>query len=243
MGGNGATFLHQNLTNILSQDYDNYEVIISDQSNDDSVKYKCDEFSDKMEIVYLDGKILKRQASANTNNAIKHARGDIIKIIFQDDFLINNGALSKIATAFSDPEVHWLVSGCDHTYDGINLVKPFLPRYNDLIYLGINTISSPSVLSFNSNDTLFFEEELEWLMDVDYYKRLFDSFGEPYIIEDILVVNRLHINQVSKNISSKIAIKELIYMYRKFPDSRNWNHRLKFLRLILKHYTKYILGK
>lgn len=243
MGGNGARFLHQNLSRIARQDYDNYEVIISDQSDDLSVKSVCDEFSDVFHVVYLDEKKLKRQASANTNNAINHARGEIIKIIFQDDFLIDDSALSKISTAFADPEIHWLVSGCDHTYDGKKLVKPFRPSYNDLIYLGKNTISSPSVLSFRKNDGLLFDENLEWLMDVDYYKRYFDLFGPPYIIEDNIVANRIHGNQVSKSISSRLALNELKYVYNKFPKSKYFVNKFLYLKLLFKYNMKIIVGK
>ena len=91
-----------------------------------------------------------------------------------------------------------------------------VPEYNDEIYLGNNTISSPSVLAIRNKNVLTFDESLSWLMDVDYYKRLFDKYGLPEIVENILVVNRLWDGQISTSqITQDIVDKEVAYMRRK----------------------------
>jgi hypothetical protein len=53
-------------------------------------------------------------------------------------------------------------------------------------------------------------------MDVDYYKRLFDKYGLPEIIENILVANRVWDGQISTSqITQDIIDKEVAYIRRK----------------------------
>ena len=77
---------------------------------------------------------------------MKRCKGNIIKVLFQDDFLWDEHSLAKINDAF-DENTNWLVTSCEHTYDGVNFHRTHRPRYNDLIYTGKNTIGNPSVLS------------------------------------------------------------------------------------------------
>jgi hypothetical protein len=54
-------------------------------------------------------------------------------------------------------------------------------------------------------------------MDVDYYKRCYNKFGNPKIINIINVVNRTGTYQVSNSIVNKyIKIKEILYVFIKY---------------------------
>ena len=54
-------------------------------------------------------------------------------------------------------------------------------------------------------------------MDVDYYKRCYNKFGNPKIINDINVVNRVGSYQVSSSmVNVLVKIKELIFILKKF---------------------------
>ena len=93
MSGKGHKYLEHNLNQIVSQNYKNFEVIISDQSQDNKIKILCKKYKEKINIKYFLNKDGKKQASANTNFAMKKASGQVIKIIFQDDYLYTNKAL------------------------------------------------------------------------------------------------------------------------------------------------------
>jgi hypothetical protein len=135
---------------------------------------------------------------ANTNNTIINADGDIIKIIFQDDFLYQDNALDLIVKEFEDKDCNWLVSGCNHTHDdGKNFSNFMVPYWNDKIATGTNTISSPSVLSFRNDNPCLFDEELTMLMDCEMYYQLYIRYGFPKIITDCLITNRMHQHQIS----------------------------------------------
>lgn len=194
----GVEFLRNNLERILTQTYKNFNVIISDHSKDDKIKLLCESYSDKLEIKYIKNETLLGNGPANTNNAIINADGDIIKIIFQDDFLYQDNSLEIIAKEFENTECNWLVSGCNHTHDdGKNFSNFMVPYWNDNIATGTNTISSPSVLSFRNNNPCLFDEELTMLMDCEMYYQLYIRYGLPKIITDCLITNRMHQHQIS----------------------------------------------
>ncbi len=186
-----------------------------------------------MQILYLPTGHVARQASANTNAAIDAASGDVVKVLFQDDFLNGNLALSKIVTRFDDPAVQWCLTGSEHSRDGISLIRPFVPRYHSRIQFGRNTVSSPSVLAFRRANAPRFDENLIWLMDVDFYKQCELIWGEPSLLVEPLVVNRLHDKQVSASVDRRLKRRELAYVIGKYRSGMafgDWMHAMGRLR-------------
>lgn len=216
MHGFGAEFLDQSFSKILNQTYTKYEIIISDQSTDQTIFDCCSKYKDLIDITYLKNDSNRGNSSANINNAIINAKGDYIKILFQDDFFYHDNSLQDIINSFeSDPTKSWLVTACEHSFDGVTFHKPYYPTYNHQIHLDKNTISSPSVLSFKKESILLFDENLKWLMDVDLYKRLYDIYGEPLIVNEINVVNRIWDKQYNNIIPNSVKKTELEYVKNK----------------------------
>jgi glycosyltransferase involved in cell wall biosynthesis len=214
----GATFLHVNLSKILSQTYSNIEVVISDHSKNDSILKVCNEFSKKgLEIFYIKNQSMIGNSSANLNEAIKLASGDIIKIIFQDDFLYHERSIEDIVNAYKENEkIKWLVTSCCHTKNGIDYYQYMDPMYTENILEGNNRISSPSVLSFiNSEDKELFDPSFIWLMDCDYYYRMYQKYGEPFYLKSTNVVNRHWSGQLTKKIDNRTSFYEHQYILKK----------------------------
>ena len=196
--GRGVEFLKNNFEKISSQTYNNFNIIISDHSKNNDIKDLCDSYSQTFEIIYIKNDRLLGNGPANTNNAIINADGDIIKIMFQDDFFYQNDALEKIINSYQDEQCNWLVSGCNHTNnDGATYANFMVPHWNKNIPIGVNTISSPSVLSFRNNNPCLFDEKLTMLMDCEMYYQLYIRYGLPTIITDPLITNRMHPTQIS----------------------------------------------
>jgi hypothetical protein len=213
MKGKGVEYLEYSFNILYSQTYTNFEIIISDHSISDEIKNLCKYWSQILNIHYFKNEYKRGISSANINNAIKNANGNIIKILFQDDFLYDEYSLEKQLEYFKED---WMVTACCH-YNEKEIYKPFYPKYHDNIQYGENTISSPSVLMFKNKNILEFDENLFWLMDVDYYKRMYDKFGPPAICNYITVVNREHENQVSNTLATEeIKQKELNYIIEKY---------------------------
>ncbi len=221
MGGQGAAFLRHSLDRIAAQSFQDFEVVVTDQSDDSAVADVCAQYGG-LDLRHIWTRDLPRQGAANTNAAMAAARGEVVKVLFQDDFLNGTDALAQIAAVFEDPDVHWALSGSEHTRDGETLIRPFRPRYHAQIRFGKNTVSSPSVLAVRRAGAPWFDERLIWLMDVDYYHQCAVLFGPPVVIGAPLVVNRLHEGQVSAGVGADLVRSELRYIWRKYPDQQGW---------------------
>lgn len=212
MNGYGKNYLNHSLSILANQTYKNFEVVISDQSENTEIEELCKTWNNKINIKHVYYREGPRKSSSNINNAVKYSSGEIIRILFQDDFLCDNLSLETELVHFLGNHNHWLVTSCYHTKDGVNLINPFHPKYNDEIQYGNNTISSPSVIMIRKDSFLGFDENLFWLMDVEFYKRTYDNFGLPSICNYITVVNREHPNQVSNTLVNE-DVKRVEYNY------------------------------
>jgi hypothetical protein len=97
-----------------------------------------------------------------------------------------------------------------------------IPYYHDRIYEGINTISCPTVLTIkNTDNKLYFNEDLNWLMDVEYYKRLFDKHGSPDIMPHIGVINRQAEVRATNLISEEQKQEEIKLLLNTFSNKIN----------------------
>ena len=73
-------------------------------------------------------------------------------------------------------------------------------------------------------------------MDVDLYKRYFDRNGLPNVIDEVLVVNRLHDKQVSQLVSKSLIRSELHYIRKKFKSQMDLKNWFIYIKRVLKSY-------
>lgn len=231
--GKGVYFLNQLFESILSQSYLPSEVVISDHSHDDLIFNFCKTsfYASRLNIKYIRCTLKRGNSPYNTNNAISHCTSDIIKILFQDDYFIDNSALLKIATIFaSNSQSHWVVNGStdiDKTNECCMASR--LPLFSHNLLVGINTIGSPSTLSFRRlSKNILFDDSLVMLMDTEYYYRLFLIFGPPVTVNYLLIANSIHDRQISST-NKSLIFREKLYCIRKFIFSNPFSFYILFL--------------
>ena len=102
MGGEGANFLRHSLDILMHQSFQDFEVIVADQSSNREIEAVCDKYPKYVRHVRTSH--LKHQASANTNAAVDAARGEIIKILFQDEYqeVSKEKSLKELDEEFKD---------------------------------------------------------------------------------------------------------------------------------------------
>ena len=220
MHGMGAEFLSFSFDKLKDQSFLDFDIVISDHSTNDSIKNLCKKYSKSLDIKYYRNHENLGNSSANVNNAISLATGKIIKILFQDDFLYSKDSLRDIKESFdSNPDKKWLVSACEHSTNGTSFYSTVIPELDaGKLLSGVNTISSPSVVSFLNEYNVKFDENLIWMMDCDYYVRMATEFGEPIILEGVNVVNRIWSNQYNNMIPAETKEKETEYIKNKFNN-------------------------
>ena len=216
--GRGAEFLDDLLRTIEIQKGNlTYEVCISDHSKDDSILIKVDEFKDRLPIKYYRNKKDHGNGPANTNSAIEMCSGDMIKVMFQDDFFYDDESLEKIYNALYSSKKSWLLNGCNHTADhGHSFYWELFPRFNDKLLDGTNTLSSPSVLTFKKEVKNRFDENLVHFMDIDFFYGMRKDHGDPVFLDDVLVTNRFPNDASISSNAPKDFSKESKYCKQKY---------------------------
>lgn len=234
MNGQGATYLEASFEALRGQDFDDFDVIVSDQSRDMAVHDLCEGWRDRLTIRHIWNRDAPRQASANVNRALDEAEGEILKILFQDDYLCATDALSQIYSTLHAGEAKWLLTGSGVTRDGDTIERPMIPKLTEKLHFGKNTVSSPSVLALRQECTDRFDTDLIWLMDVEFYRRLWNAHGAPAIVPEVLVANRLHDGQVSAGIDRALQARELDHVWRAHAATTQMSGKLEYARRRIK---------
>ena len=199
---------------LANQTNKDFNVVISDHSKSNKVLKACEEYSDVIEILYATNADKLGNISANTNNALRYANGEIKKVLFSDDFILTKNLVEELDKAFTD-DVKWAVTGFAHTIDnGQTHYNPKVPEYNDRLLEGINTLSSPSILALRGDLDEYFDEDLTMLMDCDMYYRLYKYHGDPAVLMDFHISNREHPNQTQRTYEHLLP-KEIEYLKKK----------------------------
>ncbi len=188
---NGDYFLWRLTQSIMSQTFKDYEIVI----------------------------VQTGSMPVNTNAGMAKARGELIKILYLDDYFAHDKALEEIVNNFS-PDDQWLATGCLHQRYEHDLYEdphsPHLPTYSKDIHTGNNTIGSPSVITIRNEGHLEFDENLSFLLDCDLYRRYYDQFGAPKLINDLNVVIGLHSDQTSNTMPNEKKTEEFNYLMTKY---------------------------
>lgn len=190
-------YLKQNLSRLKVQKFAQVELIVSDattnQNWSDQVKAMTIEFENSKYVTAKGFNI-----GRNVNSAVTSATNDLVKLIFQDDFMINNCALLFSNVRLSLSRRTWYVSACNH-YSEIKqeFYGYHRPKLSSTLLAGGNTLSSPSVVTFRRKSFVQLSDSLTYLVDCDWYLRMSHQNGPPILGIIPLISNRIHISQAT----------------------------------------------
>tara|TARA_R110001592_G_scaffold317062_2_gene593731 strand:+ start:9431 stop:10129 length:699 start_codon:yes stop_codon:yes gene_type:complete len=213
MSGRSVEFLTDLFDSIKKQTYNNIQIVVSDQSDDDEIEKLCNQFRKKhQDLKYCKDKKGIKSCGSNLNNAMDNADGEFIKMICQDDLLYSNQAIQRMMEQNSD----FVACSCKHfAEDKNNLYNPHTPSWHNLMPFGMNKIGAFSVVLFRKT-TLRLDTNLIWLVDCEFYHRLSLECGLPVCIDEHLVNVRHWNGSVSDSIDQNtLHTKELKYVKNK----------------------------
>lgn len=146
----------------------------------------------------------KGKMAENTNYAMKQCRGKLIKVMYMDDWFAHKNALKEIVENF---EGDWMITGCN--------TNPH-PYWTDDIETGNNHLGSPSVLTVRRKTMILFDETMSWLLDCDLYRRMYDLYGPPKILDTINVNMGIGDHQMTNILTNEEKLQEHKYMQKKY---------------------------
>jgi glycosyltransferase involved in cell wall biosynthesis len=215
----GERFLVEYLSHLSYQVFKDYEVIVPDQSEDNNLKNICDTFLYIMNIKHVRNSGELKTAAANVNFGIRHSSGKLVKLLYVDDFFTDPAALLKIKEAFdTNPNGKWLISGfvcCNE--DRTKFYNERQPWYGNKYVNGDNVTGNPSNYTVRRECALEMDENLLWIVDGEYFYRSYYHYGDPILVNDILVCFRDHEDSAFKRPDLReLDAKERQYCVDKF---------------------------
>jgi len=195
--GDGVKYLNDIFNGLAKQTFQDFEVVISDHSQDDEIRNYCFEQSEDFSITYMKNPNDRGFQASNINCVMENADGRIIKLLMQDDIFVDDQALEKIKNKFDETNCKWLFHGFTHTTDGVETHRDCVPRWCDMMLEGRNLLGSPSCVALLNDSKLYLDTNLKLLVDTEFYHRMRFEHGTPEFIPDVLIANREHENRTS----------------------------------------------
>jgi glycosyltransferase involved in cell wall biosynthesis len=225
---NGEMFLAECLESVLAQDYDDYEVLISDDGSTDGSTAVIQRYA------RCDGRIRwwrnprNLGIGGNFNACLKAAQGDFLKYVLQDDKLLEPSALRQMVTTLeSDLSVSLVVSASQlidaqsrliqvRNAFGRSGVREGKEVIVHCLAENANVIGEPSLALFRKSQAARgFDDQLKQLLDLEMWFHLLEQ-GRFAFIANPLCAFRQHPAQqtaVNRN-SGATADEDLTLMER-----------------------------
>jgi glycosyltransferase involved in cell wall biosynthesis len=184
-----VNYLKRLLDSVSVQTFKNYEVIITDDSPDDSVQSFVMHYSGISDLHYHRNTVALGTPE-NWNEAIRRSNGIWVKLMHDDDWFASPQSLeSFILAANGHSDCAFIYS----SYRNVNLVtnetKQIHPSYFRQILLkkdpytlsSKNIIGPPSAVMYKKDETLTYDMNLKWLVDIDFYVRYLHKYKAAHV--------------------------------------------------------------
>ncbi|MCL2253120.1 MAG: glycosyltransferase [Lachnospiraceae bacterium] len=232
------------LESIEKQTFTDFEVIITDDSENDNIKNLV---ADKAYIKYYKNE-KRLGATANYNEAIKKSTGEYIKSIHFDDWFSDEDSLKSFVDMLDEnPDAVLAFSGTrqchpDHSYerfisdDDLKLLKADFRN----LFLG-NTIGGPSAVMFrrpqNGEPLPLYDENILLGNDTEYWMQLLNTnpnfvAGKKALVCIGVDTDRTSVTRTYREDSDRVA-REHAYMYEKYNLKGFPEYRAKLIKVFL----------
>lgn len=228
---NGALFLEQTLQSIAAQTFDDFEVLIVDDTSTDATLAIAEAYAASDPRARVVRNTERAGSSArNANQCLRHARGEWIKFLFQDDLMAPT-CLARMVEA--GQRGRFVVSWHDYLFapdvdDAVRRYYETLPQLETTLpgtFAGVDELSDavlshwqinfigPTSSSFLHRDCFArygeFSSEIRTFPDMEYWIRVGNQEGLT-IVPERLVTFRVHNTSISGGIRNAQARAETL---------------------------------
>lgn len=223
-----VVFLKGLLESVIIQSYRNFELIITDDSDDNSVLDLVNDYSDKIGIRYFKNE-KPLGTPANWNFAISQAKGEWIKLMHDDDWFASSDSLEKMIEATDKSD--FIFCGYNEIELDTMLIKRIylIPKYHQILLklsphnlLKENFIGQPSTTLIKKDSIKgWYNENLKWVVDIEFYIRTLKANKSWYAIKEPLINIGLSDTQVTKQVFRRpeVEIPENLYLLNKISTA------------------------
>lgn len=219
---NQVCYLKILLNTILDQTFDDYEVIISDDSTTSDV-YDLIKSIDNNKFFYFHNDI-PLGSPANWNNAIDKARGKYIKIMHHDDWFLKPTSLEVFIQKIEQDNLDFVFSSSFVEFENgkkyinsihqdwlTNLIK------SPEILLEGNLIGAPTAVIYRRDLGVSFDNNIKWLVDLEFYYRIISVSKKTGHISEALVLTYGANDRISDHCVDNfdVQINEHLYVLKK----------------------------
>ncbi|MGA2161173.1 MAG: glycosyltransferase [Methanoregula sp.] len=246
---NQPDYLRQALGSIASQTYKDIEVVITDDSEDNSILFVVDEFSTKLDIKYFKNPV-RRGSPDNWNEAIAQSSGEYIKFLHHDDWFTTEDSLQAYVKALDEtPQVNFAFS-CTNVCDtNRNIIRTHCPTERELrrlrknpinLFPNNNFVGAPSATIYRRKVNKLFDKNLKWVVDIDFYISILkEDPAFVFIPKNAVCCTYGASGQVTMGCQNnkKVELFEWIYLFTKIDNSviPNFFHIFFIWSILLKH--------
>jgi glycosyltransferase involved in cell wall biosynthesis len=222
-------YLRDTLLSVQAQDFEDYELIISDDTPDDTVKQLVESFGFDHRLRYYHNAVALGSPE-NWNAAVSYAQGKFIKLLHHDDRFSHSGALGIFVSLLDEnPDANFAFSASSagnikhgHSHDHRPSEEQLASLHVSPAGLFIsNFIGAPSATIYRSGLGIEYDGALKWLVDVDFYIQVLRKNSHFAYTSEVLVAtatNASHqVTELCKN-NASIDIFEHLYEYNKIID-------------------------
>ncbi len=214
-------YLRETLRSVEAQHFDDYELIITDDTPDDSVQRLVESFNFGARLRYHRNPIALGSPE-NWNEAVRQAKGSYIKMLHHDDRLAHPDALVAFVRmldehpesdfAFSASLVENVTSNTNHIHRPTSAQLTRLEVAPEELFFG-NIVGAPSATIYRNYLGIEYDQRMKWLVDVDFYIRLLQkNIYFVYSSEALVVTTSGANHQITKTCENNAEIEMLEYL-------------------------------
>lgn len=224
-------FLARTIESVFTQDFQDFEIIVTDDSETDELFEVISRWKDDKRLIYHRNEN-RLGSPGNWNAAMDLARAELIKFLHHDDWFSCRTSLRHFVEAINKrPDVDFVFSAANACEDDGQVMFIHCPsqakitlltRHPKALQFG-NFIGAPSATLFRKTRGFKFDTRIQWVVDVDAYLRLLGSRPRfEFIDEPLVCISANGAHQVTKSVAgdTELRIAEHLYLYSKHTPKR-----------------------